>query len=597
MTRWWTVLACAVVLVAAPPSRAQGPVPALRVVVNDAEVSLPSPPEMRSGVLMAPLEPLVRAFGGAAAWDPATRTLTVTGVSGRTLRLVAGQTRVTSPDGAWDLPASPVVQGDVVWGPAAAVLWGLGAYVKVDDAAGVMEVVSQVTGVAWRRDGNALAVAITATGPVRATGHILRNPDRLAIDLASAVIRTPDQNQAVGAGGVLRVRSAQFHVRPYVTRVVLDLDHPMPFTIAAAPGAVTIALGGSPAGPPTAAGAPPVGAPPGPGAPAVPVATAVSPSAGGPVAPEPLALPPLPEFVDGPGAFHIRGAAYDERGGAGQVTIRASRPLAYTVHEFVYPDRLAIDFAGGVFPPRRQDLEVGTGTVRNVIVSQLRLRPNVARVVIHLQHKTAYTVVSADGGRSLVVAFPAAGPRAAREPAVIIDPGHGGADSGALGPGGLREADVALSIGRLVGEALAREGVRAVLTRADDTTVALEDRPDLAQRNGGIVFVSVHANASRDPASAGTETYYRTPESQALAALVQGEVVQALGEPDRGVRTADFYVLVNTPMPSVLVEVAFISNPKEEALLRDPAVQRRVAEAIARAVVRFLAAERQAAVP
>jgi N-acetylmuramoyl-L-alanine amidase len=631
MTRWWPVLAFAVVLVAAPPSHAQmpapaAPAPALRVVVNDAEVSLPAPPEMRSGVLVAPLEPLVQAFGGTAAWDPATRTLTVTGVSGRTLRLVAGQTRVTSPDGAWDLPAPPTVRGDVVWGPAAAVLWGLGAYVKVDDAAGVLEAVSQVTGVAWRRDGGALAVAITATGPVRATGHLLRNPDRLAVDLASAVIRLPSQDEAVGAGGVLRVRSAQFHVRPYVTRVVLDLDHPMPFTIAAAPGAVTVALGGSPAGAQpsaapaaasntpspdgTSAGSPatpvprPAGAAPaggsaaqGPDTPAVPVAIAVPPSAGGPVAPEPVALPPLPEFVDGPGAFHVRGAAYDERGGAGQVTIRASRPLVYTVHEFVYPDRLAIDIAGGVFPPRRQDLEVGTGTVRNVIVSQFRLRPNVVRVLIHLQHKAAYTVVPADGGRSLVVAFPAAGPRVAREPAVIIDPGHGGADSGALGPGGLREADVTLSIGRLVGEALAREGVRAVLTRTDDTTVPLEDRPDLAQRNGGVAFVSIHANASRDPEAAGTETYYRTPESQALAALVQGEVVQALGEPDRGVRTADFYVLVNTPMPSVLVEVAFISNPAEEALLRDPAVQRRVAEAIARAVVTFLAAERQAAAP
>ena len=79
--------------------------------------------------------------------------------------------------------------------------------------------------------------------------------------------------------------------------------------------------------------------------------------------------------------------------------------------------------------------------------------------------------------------------------------------------------------------------------------------------------------------------------------MVQSEVAQALGEPDRGVRTADFYVLVNTPMPSVLVETAFITNPSEEAMLRDPAIQRRIADAVARAIEKYLAAQRQPAAP
>jgi N-acetylmuramoyl-L-alanine amidase len=74
---------------------------------------------------------------------------------------------------------------------------------------------------------------------------------------------------------------------------------------------------------------------------------------------------------------------------------------------------------------------------------------------------------------------------------------------------------------------------------------------------------------------------------------MQAEVTQALGEPDRGVHTADFYVLVNTPMPAVLVETAFITNPSEETMLRDPAVQQRIADAIARAIAKYLAAERQ----
>ena len=151
-----------------------------------------------------------------------------------------------------------------------------------------------------------------------------------------------------------------------------------------------------------------------------------------------------------------------------------------------------------------------------------------------------------------------------------------------------------LAIGKMVRDSLERQGVHTVLTRTDDSSVALEDRPDLAQRDGGILFLSIHANASVNRGAQGTTTYYYTPQSQALAAAVQTEVAQALGEPDRGVQTERFYVIVNAPMPSALIETLFISNPKEETMLRDPAVQQRIADAIARGVEDYLAGQSQA---
>ncbi|HKX18863.1 MAG TPA: N-acetylmuramoyl-L-alanine amidase, partial [bacterium] len=327
---------------------------------------------------------------------------------------------------------------------------------------------------------------------------------------------------------------------------------------------------------PGAAAAPPVAAPP-----------VVPPDASG-MAPEPLALPPLPEFTDRPGAFHVQVVAYDDQGQAGRIVIQASQHVTYAVHEFVYPERLAIDITGGVYLARRHDIEVDSETVQNIVVSQFQLKPNLTRVLVHLNRKMPYSAAVADAGRMLVVTLGDPGRRLARGSAVIVDPGHGGNDGGAVGPSGLREADVALAISRLVHDALTGQGIASVLTRTEDTTVPLEERPDLAQRNGGVVFVSIHANASRSVGAAGTETYYATPESQALARVVQSEVSQALGEPDRGIRTADFYVLVNTPMPSVLVETAFITNPTEETMLRDPAVQRRIADAIARGITKYL---------
>jgi N-acetylmuramoyl-L-alanine amidase len=307
------------------------------------------------------------------------------------------------------------------------------------------------------------------------------------------------------------------------------------------------------------------------------------------LAPEPLAQPPLPEFMDAPGAFHVRDVRYEIQRGAGQLTIRASQPVTFHISEFVYPDRLAIDLPGGVFVARRRDLEIGSGTVRNIVVEQLQVQPNLTRVLLNLRRKATYKATMASDGRSFTLTLGDSGRVGSSFPAVIIDPGHGGGDSGAVGPTGLRESDVTLAIGRMAAQALERQGIRVVLTRADDNTVPLDERPDVAQRNAGMLFISIHANANQIPATAGTETYYKTPASQVLAAMVQNEIVQALGEPDRGIRIADFYVIVNTSMPAVLVETAFISNPAEERLLRDPRVQERVADAIARAVIRFLA--------
>jgi N-acetylmuramoyl-L-alanine amidase len=655
MKLWAAALAFVVLLAAPPASPAQPQLP--QIFINDREVSLPFPAEVQNGVLVAPLSPLIRAFGGSVAWDARAMALTAVGISGLTVRLTVGQDRAESGDTAWDLPVAPTLRDGTFVGPVAAVLRAIGAYVKEDDSRQTLDAVSQVTAVTWRRDSGALSVTVSATGPVHADSEMLHSPERVIIDLSSAVTRLP-ASEELGDPDVLRVRSAQFQVHPFITRLVFDVTRPMTTTFDTNPGTVVVAFRGTtaaaqqapaPPGPPdphtweAAQGSPSSTNPSGPAA----LASAATPRAGAssqpqdvPDAPEPLALPPLPEFADAPGAFHVSGVTYEDPMGVGRVMIHASQPFSYTMNHFVYPERLAIDIPGGVFLLRRLDLEVGSDAVRNIVVSQFRLRPNLTRVIIHLKHATWSFASARDGGRTLVVSFGDAGrsvaqtspvqtpptpappaptpsgatsprvtppveappaqtppdstPSPARPrpsgfiPVVIIDPGHGGDDPGAIGPGGLHEADVALAIGRMVGEILVHQGLQVQFTRTGDTTVPLEDRPDIVKRFGGAVFVSIHANASQNPDVTGTETYYKTADSQSLAALVQSEVVAALGEPDRGIRTADFYVIVNAGIPSVLVETAFITNPKEERLLRDPSVQRRIAEAIARAIARFL---------
>lgn len=219
---------------------------------------------------------------------------------------------------------------------------------------------------------------------------------------------------------------------------------------------------------------------------------------------------------------------------------------------------------------------------------------------------------------------------------IVIDPGHGGHDAGAIGPRGLREKDVVLDISRRVTDLLrAHGGQQAVhMTRSEDVFIPLPGRVEIAKQRNADLFVSIHINSMprrrrsrrRVPAT-GTEVYYFSDPSDADAArvaasegefdvsqssmnpvlfdlLLQGNVIEssalaravharlpgAIGLPPRGVKTARFYVLhygVVSNIPSILIEVGFVSNPAEEAKLRDPAFRQRAAESIAESLVSF----------
>jgi N-acetylmuramoyl-L-alanine amidase len=174
-----------------------------------------------------------------------------------------------------------------------------------------------------------------------------------------------------------------------------------------------------------------------------------------------------------------------------------------------------------------------------------------------------------------------------------VDPGHGGADRATRGPTGLTEADANLSISLRLRDLLERAGARVMMTRTTDETVALADRPRIAADSGVHVLVSVHNNAFPDGVNPwlnnGTSTYYYHPHSVELARLMQHELLQELGLRDIGYGRADLALVRPTWMPSVLTETMFMMIPEQEAALREPAVQERIARAHLRALERFLA--------
>jgi N-acetylmuramoyl-L-alanine amidase len=171
---------------------------------------------------------------------------------------------------------------------------------------------------------------------------------------------------------------------------------------------------------------------------------------------------------------------------------------------------------------------------------------------------------------------------------VVIDPGHGGKDPGAIGLGGLREVDVVLPISLEVARLLEQRGVQVVLTRNSDYFVELPGRTAIANRVGADIFVSIHANAvANRPDVSGLETYYLS-SGLTLAQFIHNSILQSLNIRDRGVRRARFYVLRHTAMPSVLVETGFVTGEEDSARLATPAYQSQMAQAIANGILQYL---------
>ena len=224
-----------------------------------------------------------------------------------------------------------------------------------------------------------------------------------------------------------------------------------------------------------------------------------------------------------------------------------------------------------------------------------------------------------DGQRSLTRAL---GLKISR---VVIDAGHGGHDTGTIGPHGLMEKDlcldVALRLGKLIQERL--PGAEVIYTRRDDTFIPLEERTAIANQVKADLFISIHANSSHDSDARGVETYYlnfassqdaldvaarenalsqsglhdlqdmikkiarneKVEESKELADDIQGSLLKRLqqvsrSERDRGVKRAPFVVLIGANMPSILSEISFLSNPADEKMLKKPEQRQRIAEGL-----------------
>lgn len=169
---------------------------------------------------------------------------------------------------------------------------------------------------------------------------------------------------------------------------------------------------------------------------------------------------------------------------------------------------------------------------------------------------------------------------------VVLDAGHGGIDRGARGVDSQSlEKTYALDTAKRIEKGLRARGYRVIMTRRSDHFVSLPARVQMSNRQRNAVFVSVHYNWARNSGASGTETYYYNSRSYPLAANIQREVNRVAPTPNRGVKKARFHVLRNNARPAVLLELGFMSNPRELSLIKSASYRQRLADAVVRGII------------
>jgi N-acetylmuramoyl-L-alanine amidase len=375
------------------------------------------------------------------------------------------------------------------------------------------------------------------------------------------------------------------------------------------------------------------------------------------VEPAPVAAEtPLPDDYDADAAdlARLTGVRHYSDPAHTRVVLDLDRPVLYSTGAAHRPERLFIDLQGVGKPGSLAGADVnGAEQVIAVskAVSRVRVgqnRPGVVRVVIDLAGDARYTLFTLDNDGEpfrVVIDVPTATVASrlndARRPPriegdsiteqlglgvrrVVIDPGHGGTDPGAIGRTGATEKQLTLELSKMLAGRLRAAGYEVLLTREDDRTISLQERTDFANRVDADLFLSVHINSARNRNLRGFETYYldlaNDPAaretaarenasgqggsmadlgatlqhivnnefrgaSSELAASIQDSLVMHVSKSyqtvhDLGVKTAPFSVLVGAKMPAVLIETSFVSNEQEEGWLKTTAYRSQLAEAI-----------------
>lgn len=276
-----------------------------------------------------------------------------------------------------------------------------------------------------------------------------------------------------------------------------------------------------------------------------------------------------------------------------QIAIVSAKPIIHDVERSDYPNRLILEMYNLKKPKKYITSNLAnTGQFNGMVFENLNNYINGSKIIFPLNKNTKVESRLSLDGRMLEITLKDTIPvitvtKRSSSRRIVIDAGHGGQEPGAV-RAGIYEKDITIDIAKRVRKYLQRAGIEVIMTREDDESVSLKQRTEITNVETPNAFVSIHVNSSENSGVTGLETYYYTPQSKELAKSVHLKIANYINSPDRGIRTARFYVIRNTETPAILAEIGYLSNDAERNEILSEERKNTTAKAIAEGIINYL---------
>ncbi len=610
----------------------------INLVVNGAKLEPDVPPQVVNNRTLVPVRIVSETLGADVKWDQALKAVTITRGEDRIILVINKELAWVNGE-ILELDVAPIIVDNRTMVPIRFVGETLNAQIGWDQDTKTVSVDTRaINSIHWSAEPGGLEVVIGSSAPIAAIDHFtLTDPDRIVIDVNGTRLDLARSEMVVGLSAVTRIRTGTLP-EGKGSRIVLDLSEPTGYSVSLTEAGdkilvttgnklVSVSADGHDLGPRIQIET------------SGPIDysifeltdphrvvvnvnnTTLSTTCDTQTIPvwlgsvhqvrvaqfeentarvvvdllEPIGYSVVSKDNGLSIQFRSEAAAiaYEDRVAFGRAILQGEGSISYTVEELSGGTELLLRVTGMELE-QEYHLPIDDGAVTEIDVRLDPTAPGVVLVTIGLAGDGGYTISKGqneDGAERLYVDIKKS---SISGQIVVLDPGHGGPDPGAVGLAGTFEKDLNLAVALKLRELLRAAGAKVVMTRYSDVGVGLIERPEIANRAGGDLFLSIHHNSHWIRTKSGTETYWSghaisDPRNAEFAQAVQNELVRALGLSDRGIKREDAFRVCRVPqMPAALAEVGYLSNPVEEALLRLPQTQERVAEALFRAIVSFL---------
>lgn len=520
---------------------------------------------------MVPVRFISEALNAQVGWNEEKREVSIV-MSDKDIRLIIGQSKSFINNKEIEFDTVPIIKEDRTFVPLRFVSEGLGATVKWDEHTRTVLItqdkkdLSKVVDIDVKQENKREIIEIKATRGITSRVFTLSNPERCIIDIPDSEMELNANKISVNSDNVLQIRASQFKNDPAQVRVVLDLAQAVSPQITKEDNRILLEFENK---------------------------SHQNNNDNKDNDEEDNDNKDNDEEDNDNEIREINNIKTESLSNSTLLTVEGAIPDHYSIFRLSNPNRIVIDLPNVYHKLSEKNWDVDDGFVKQIRTAQYESSPPTVRIVLETEKTLRYRLKDKAEDKMVLELY---------EPSdsdlfgktVVVDAGHGGADPGTSGSTGAHEKTTTLIIAQLLEQKLRDSGYNVIMTRHRDEYIGLQERTEIANEAMADLFVSIHHNSmANNPVPNGIGTYYYrnyvSEETVTAASSIQQAVIKATGRSNRKIIPAGFYVLRETLMPAVLIELGFMSNPEEEQLILNSKFQEQSAEGIYQGIEKYFA--------